>query len=89
MFSDAKRSSDLYKEALSAYEQASRLTKKDDELSYIYYQWAVGLAVNRDYRGAWEKVHLSKTHGGQYIEEGFIRQLSQDMPDPQLLNSPT
>jgi tetratricopeptide (TPR) repeat protein len=76
----------LFEKALQYYEKASQLTEKPEELSRIYYQWAIALAVKRDYRGAWEKVHLCKKNGGQsIIEEGFIRQLSSDMPDPEFL----
>ena len=80
-------------EALMLYEKASqaaisssalRLTSLDDELSYIYYQWAVALEFNGEYAKAWQKIKLSRKHdGAKLIEPGFIKELSQFMPEPQ------
>ena len=69
-------------QALASYEKASQSTEVQKDLSYIYYQWAVCLAVTKDYKGAWDKVHLSQAYGGEFIEKGFVKSLSQDMPEP-------
>ena len=71
-----------FNQALTLYEKAVQNATLDEHLSFIYYQWAIALAVSKDYAGAWEKVHLSKKHGGQYIQEEFIEALSKDMPEP-------
>lgn len=68
--------------AITLCDEASRATTDDDNLSYIYYQWAVLLALTKDYAGAWDKVHLSRQHGGDYIEPGFLLGLSSRMPEP-------
>lgn len=68
---------------LAMQELAASLTKDPDELGYIYYEWAVALALRRDYRQAWEKLHLSHKHGeGRFIQPDFVEQLSHDMVDP-------
>jgi len=79
-------------EALALYEKASqaattgsdlRLTDLDSDLRYIYYQWAVALEFNGEYAKAWEKIKLSRKHGGEkLIEPGFIEELSHFMPEP-------
>ena len=76
---DARRS---LEEALALYQKAAQETKLEVDLSFIYYQWAIALAVKRDYAGAWEKVRLSKKYGGQFIEPKFIEALSEDLPKP-------
>ena len=76
---DARRS---LEEALKLYQKATQETKLEVDLSFIYYQWAIALAVKRDYAGAWEKVHLSKKYGGQFVEPKFIEALSEDLPEP-------
>ena len=68
--------------ALDLYDRASQITKADQELSYIYYEWAICLAIQKDFRGAWQKIHLSKQHGSEYIQKDFIEKLSKDLPDP-------
>ncbi len=76
---EASRSLD---EALKLYEKAAQEATLDVDLSFIYYQWAIALAVKKDTAGAWEKVRLSKKHGGQFIEPKFIETLSKDAPEP-------
>lgn len=71
----------LLEEALRLYAQAAKVAKLEVDLSFITYQWAIALAVKQDYAGAWEKVHLSKTYGGQFVEAKFIEALSKDMPE--------
>ena len=69
-------------EAEDLLQSALHLAISDEkELSYIYYKWAVVLAMRTDYKDAWEKVHLSRKHGSE-VEQSFIDQLSRDMPDP-------
>lgn len=81
------------KEALALYEKAIqsgavsgsdlRLSDLDRDLRYIYYQWAVALEFNGEYAKAWEKIKLSRQHGGEIIiEPAFIRELSRFMPEP-------
>ena len=69
-------------QALTLCADASRAATLDKDKSYVYYQWATMLAMNGDLAGAWEKIHLSRKYGGEFIEPGFIQQLSRDMPDP-------
>jgi len=45
----------LLSQAITLCDEASRATTDDDNLSYIYYQWAVLLALRKDYAGAWTK----------------------------------
>ena len=68
--------------AFEFYQKAAEAAKLEVDLDFIYYQWAIGLAVKRDYAGAWEKVHLAKKYGGKFIEAKFIEALTQDMPEP-------
>ncbi len=72
----------LFQKSLVLYQQASEETTVDADLSYIYYQWAIALAIQRDPAGAWEKIKLSRKHGGQFIEAPFIEALSKEMPEP-------
>lgn len=71
-----------FDEALALYARAVQKATLDVDLSFIYYQWAIALAVKKDYAGAWEKVNLSKKYGGQFIEKEFIEALTQDLPEP-------
>ncbi|MDO8747830.1 MAG: tetratricopeptide repeat protein [Candidatus Omnitrophota bacterium] len=71
-----------FKQAANLYENAAQLAILDDDLSYIYYQWAVILAMNKNFKEAWDKINLSRKHGGKSIEEGFVRHLSMEMPEP-------
>ena len=78
--------------SLALYEKASRvagsdgnlrLTTPEEDLSYIYYQWAVALEFSGKYAEAWEKIKLTRQHGGaRLIEPGFIQELSGFMPEP-------
>ena len=72
----------LFEKTFALYEKAAAKAQSEADLSFIDYQWAIALAVKQDYAGAWEKVHLSKKHGGQFIETQFINALSKDMPEP-------
>ncbi len=72
-----------FNEALKLYQEAALKATLDEDLSFIYYQWAIALAVKRDYKQGWQKVHLSKKYGGESIEKEFIQSLSKDMPDPE------
>ncbi len=79
-------------EALSLYEKASqvpisgsdlRLVSSESERSYIYYNWAVALEFNGEYRKAWEKIRLCRASGGSsLIEPAFISELSRYLPEP-------
>ncbi len=73
---------EYFEKAFLLYEKAVGKATLDEDLSFIYYQWAIALAINKDFKAAWEKVHLSKKHGGGFIEKEFIQALSKDMPDP-------
>lgn len=73
-----KEASRSMNEAMKLYARAAQEAKLDVDLSFIYYQWAIALAVKKDYAGAWEKVELSKRYGGQFIEQKFIDALSED-----------
>jgi len=77
-------------QAYALYRQASLNATEDMELSYIYYKWAVWYAVGSDFEAAWEKVELSKKHGGEFIDPKFVELLSQQFPPPQkeLLEDP-
>ena len=71
-------------EAENLLQKALQLTPSDDDkkmVGYLYYKWAVVLAMREDFKGAWEKVHLSQTHGGQ-IDPGFIENLSRRRLEP-------
>ena len=68
--------------ALKLCEEASHLTDNPYNLGYIYYQWAVFLAMTGNFAGVWENIHLSQQHDGQFIQKDFIEQLSRDMPEP-------
>ncbi len=54
----------LLSKAITLCDEASRATTDDDNLSYIYYQWATLLALTKNYPEAWEKIHLSRKYGG-------------------------
>jgi len=84
------RPNHLMGEAYVLYRQASLNATEDKELSYIYYKWAVWFAVNGDFKSAWEKVELSKKHGGEYIDPRFIELISQEYSPPrkELLEEP-
>ncbi|GEM_PF-1244752 len=69
-------------QALDLYQKAVQEAKLEVDLSFIYYQWAIALAVKKDPAGAWEKVHLSQKYGGKFIEPKFIEALSEEMPEP-------
>ena len=68
--------------ALEFYQKAVQEAKLDVDKDFIYYQWAIGLAVKKDYLGAWEKIALARKHGGKFIEDKFLEALSRDMPEP-------
>lgn len=68
--------------ALEFYQKAAQAATLDVDRDFIYYQWAIGLAVNKDYAGSWEKLHLARKYGGKFIETKFIEVLTQDMPEP-------
>ena len=72
----------LLSKAVTLCDEASRATTDDDNLSYIYYQWATLLALTKNYPEAWKKIHLSRKYGGKYIEDGFTQQLSTRMSEP-------
>ncbi|HYX72796.1 MAG TPA: hypothetical protein VE732_08495 [Nitrososphaera sp.] len=65
--------------SLEFFERASRL-----ESSYerIYFNWAVSLFFNQDYKGAWEKIKEAERLGGKSIEQKFINDLTKKMPRP-------
>ncbi len=64
-----------------------RLDSVENDRSYIYYQWAIALAFHGEFDLAWEKIELCREHGGSHlIEQGFIEELSNSMPEP---NKPT
>ncbi len=84
---------ELLGEAIGLLEKASqttqisradlRLTTPEMELSYIYFQWARALALNREYAKAWEKVKLSRAIAGdKAVDNSFVTQLSRLMPEP-------
>jgi len=81
-----KRQEDKKKEyldkALKLYEEASQIATDKGDLSYTYYQWAVSLEFSGNYGEAWKKVKLSRKYGGEFIEPGFVRELSRYMPEP-------
>ena len=67
----------------NAPQNPARLTSRDDDLGYIYYQWAIALDLNGDYAKAWDKIKLSRKYGGErIIETGFITELSNHRPEP-------
>lgn len=68
--------------ALYFYEKAAQEAKLDVDKDFIFYQWAIGLAVKKDYPGAWEKVGLARKHGGKFIEPKFLEVLSKDLAEP-------
>lgn len=83
----------MLSEAMALYEKASqvataassdlRMTDLDSDLRYIYYEWAIAAEFNGEYAKAWEKIKLSRKHGGdKIIEPGFIKGLSCFMPEP-------
>lgn len=82
----------LLKSALELYEKAAqsatadseiRLSTAKEDLSYIYYQWAIAFELNGQYAMAWEKIKLCRQNEGDHlIEPGFIQELSQLMPEP-------
>ncbi len=74
-------------EALGLYEKSAQSSARAEDLSFIHYQWAIGLAVQKNYKAAWEKLHISKKYGGGFIEKEFIENLSKNMPDPDLSSS--
>lgn len=69
-------------EAVALYDKASQIATADEDLEYIYYQWACALLLMKDYAGSWEKVKLSRKYGGKSIEPEFIKELSRYMPEP-------
>jgi len=71
-----------FRESYQLYERAGRTATQDEDLSYIYYKWAVWNAVVGNFTEAWEKIHLSRERGGQFIDPKFIEFLSADMSDP-------
>lgn len=78
-----KEAGQLIDEALAAYEKGAAKAALDIDRSFIYYQWAIALAVKQDYAGAWEKVRLSQKYGGQFVKAKFLEALSKDMAEPQ------
>lgn len=78
----AEEATALLAQALKLYEQASHATTVDSNLSYLYYQWAVLLALTKQYPEAWKKIHLSRQHGEEYITKEFVQYLSSRMPEP-------
>lgn len=83
----------ILSQALALYEKSIqtkpedgdlRFSDLDKDLSYIYYEWAIALEFNGEYEKAWEKIKLSRKHGGNdLIEPGFIKELSRFLPEPQ------
>jgi len=70
-------------EAGNLYRKASQIAKNDDDLGYIYYQWACALLLQENYPESWQKVKLSRNHSGEhYLEPGMIRELSRYMQEP-------
>src|SRR6185369_12922164 len=51
------------------------------DLGYIYSVWASARYWAGDYKDAWEKVRLARTHGGA-VPGKFIQLLSAKMPEP-------
>lgn len=76
----------LYKKAIQLGVDSGsdlRLSDIDRDLRYIYYEWAITLEFNGEYAKAWEKIKLSRQHGGDIIiEPAFIKELSHFMPEP-------
>jgi len=75
----------LYEKAIQTKPVDSnlRVSDLDEDLSYIYYEWAIALEFNGEYEKAWEKIRLSRKHGGdKIIEPGFIKELSGCLPEP-------
>ena len=71
-----------FRESYRLYERAGRTATQDEDLSYIYYKWAVWNSVVGNFKEAWAKIHISREHGGQFIDPKFIEFLSADMSDP-------
>lgn len=72
----------LLEEALKLYDRSAQKAKLNCDLSFIYYQWAIALAIKKDTAGAWDKVHLSRQYGGEFIEKKFLETLTKDGPEP-------
>lgn len=70
---------EIFKKADALYEKASGMTDKDSELDLIYYAWAIERAIQRDPKGAWAKIALSRKHGGKAIQPEFLSRLSKTM----------
>lgn len=76
-------------EALKSHEKAAIAAESDetlgqDDLAYIYYQWAVSLEFNDEYAKAWEKIKTCREYGGKCIEPGFIKELTKFMREPKI-----
>ncbi len=71
-------------DAISFYDKASRLpVQNNDDLGYIYYQWACALLFKENYAESWKKVKLSRKYSDHFIEPGFINELSGFMAEPE------
>ena len=82
-FSNPKEAERYVDKALALYQKASLAAANDEERGYVYYEWAICLALVSDFEGAWEKVHLSQKYDPKRVEPAFLGKLTKDMPDPQ------
>ncbi len=74
---------DFFSKSIKFLDKSLQYAAGDDEFGYIYYQQAITNAMLRDYKKAWDCIYLVKKHKCDYlIEEGFIKQLNQEFPDP-------
>ena len=78
----------LLEKALELYDRAAQKATIRRDLSYLYYQCAIALAIKRDIAGAWDKVRLSRQYGGEFIEKKFLESLAKDGPEPPPAASP-
>lgn len=64
-------------------EKSLEYAEKDEDFGYIYYQLAIQSAMSGDFKKAWENIYLVKKYNkSDLIEEGFIKKLESDYPDP-------
>jgi len=76
---------DYYKKAEASGDAQSpaRLTTRESDMSYLYYQWAIALELEGEYAQSWDMIKKSRKYGGErIIETDFISELSKHMQEP-------
>lgn len=72
-----------FDDALRLYATADQVATNDFDKGMVNYQWAIALFVNENYAEAWKKIKVSRKYNNEVIGPGFIKELTNAMPEPE------